>query len=148
MQNAPHILHWRFRYCHQYARQRMNDAACNGSTTVSVLQPRYMSRTVYSHTPTRLPLLLGHLNKSPPPQAITLRCNAYHPPNMPIRTDKEVHNQRLIVGLTTALLVLCYVLYFLRILSRKVLKTPLWIDDWFMLFALVRFHCQLNRARD
>ena len=56
---------------------------------------------------------------------------------MPTRTDKEVRNQKLVIGLTTILLVLCYFLYFLRILSRKLLRTPLWIDDWFMLFALV-----------
>ena len=66
---------------------------------------------------------------------------------MLVRTDKEIHNQRLIVGLTTALLALCYVFYFLRILSRKLLNTPLWIDDWVMLVALVRSHRQLNRAR-
>lgn len=53
------------------------------------------------------------------------------------RADKEVYNLKLIIGITTTLLVLCYTFYFLRILSRKVLKTPLWIDDWFMLFALV-----------
>ena len=59
---------------------------------------------------------------------------------MSVRTDKEVRNQKLIVGLTTTALVLCYLFYFLRILSRKLLKTPLWIDDWFMLFALVRLY--------
>lgn len=60
------------------------------------------------------------------------------------RTDKEVRNQKLIIGLTTTLLVLCYFLYFLRILSRKLLQTPLWIDDWFMLFALVGFYARFE----
>ena len=63
---------------------------------------------------------------------------------MSARTDKEVRNQKLILGLTTTLLVMCYFLYFLRILSRKLLQTPLWIDDWFMLFALVRFCAPLD----
>ncbi|KAG7005251.1 hypothetical protein G7Y79_00021g051180 [Physcia stellaris] len=53
-----------------------------------------------------------------------------------VRTEKEIYNQKLIIGLTTTLLILCYTFYFLRILSRKLLQTPLWIDDWFMLFAL------------
>ena len=67
---------------------------------------------------------------------------------MAVRTDNEVRNQKLIVGLTTILLVLCYSFYFLRIFSRKVLNTPLWIDDWFMLFALVRFYTQLRPPFD
>lgn len=62
---------------------------------------------------------------------------------MPIRTDQEIRNQKLIIGLTTALLVLCYSFYFLRILSGKLLQTPLWIDDWWMLFALVKVDTQL-----
>lgn len=61
---------------------------------------------------------------------------------MSSRTDEEIRNQKLILGVTTTLLVLCYFLYFLRILSRKLLKTPLWIDDWFMLFALVGYYAQ------
>ncbi|KAF2230403.1 hypothetical protein EV356DRAFT_519935 [Viridothelium virens] len=51
-------------------------------------------------------------------------------------TAHERHNQILIIGLTTTLLALCWILYCLRIVSRKVWRTPLWIDDWFMLFAL------------
>lgn len=56
------------------------------------------------------------------------------------RTHDEAHNQSLILGLTTTLVVLCYCLYLLRILSRKALRTPLWIDDWAMFFALVCLH--------
>ena len=63
---------------------------------------------------------------------------------MSVRTDKEVRNQKVIVGITTTLLILCYFFYFLRILTRKLLKTPLWIEDWFMLFALVRFNAELR----
>ena len=67
---------------------------------------------------------------------------------MSSRTDKEIRNQKLILGLTTTLLVLCYFLYFLRILSRKLLQTPLWIDDWFMLFALVGYYAQYEFQSD
>ena len=53
------------------------------------------------------------------------------------RSEDETYHQKLILGITTTLLCLCYILYFFRILSRKLLQAPLWIDDWFMLFALV-----------
>ena len=53
-------------------------------------------------------------------------------------TPQEAHNQRLIIGLTTALLALCWILYLLRLVSRRVCRTPLWVDDWFMAFCLVR----------
>ena len=56
---------------------------------------------------------------------------------MRAQTKDETHNQRLMLGVTTMLLLLCYCLYALRILSRKLLKVGLWIDDWWMLFCLV-----------
>lgn len=67
---------------------------------------------------------------------------------MDSRTDRETHNQKLILGPTTVLIVLCYIFYFLRILSRKLLQTPLWIDDWFMLFALVGYYASYEFQSD
>lgn len=60
------------------------------------------------------------------------------------RTVEEKYNQRLIIGITTVLLVLCYIFFFLRILSRRLLQTPLWYDDWYMLFALVIPMAEVN----
>ena len=48
----------------------------------------------------------------------------------------EAHNQAVIIGITTALISICCVLYCLRIFARRLMKVPLWIDDWWMLFAL------------
>lgn len=62
-------------------------------------------------------------------------------------TNEEAYNQRLILGLTTTLLALCYAFYFLRILSRKLLETALWFDDWFMLLALVGLLVQAFYAK-
>ena len=53
-------------------------------------------------------------------------------------TPEEARNQALIIGVTTALLVICILTYILRLVSRRVLHTPLAVDDWFMLFTLAR----------
>lgn len=50
--------------------------------------------------------------------------------------DSQV-NRNTTLGVTTTLLSLCYISYALRIASRKVLKTGMWWDDWWMLGVLV-----------
>ena len=46
-------------------------------------------------------------------------------------------NRNTTVGVTTALLSLCYISYAIRVTSRKILKSGMWWDDWWMLGVLV-----------
>lgn len=47
-------------------------------------------------------------------------------------------NRDTTIGVVTTLLALCLISYAVRITSRKVLKSGLWWDDWWMLGVLVR----------
>lgn len=53
-------------------------------------------------------------------------------------------NQDMTIGVTTTLLTLCIISYVVRIVSRKVMKSGLWLDDYWMAFVLVYLPTKLH----
>lgn len=53
------------------------------------------------------------------------------------------HRQHVIIGITTAVLVLAIISYILRLAARRVSRAGFWYDDWFMGAGLVRENSHL-----
>jgi hypothetical protein len=61
-------------------------------------------------------------------------------------TAEAQYYQRLTIGVTVPLLTLSYVTFTLRLLSRRLMKAALWLDDWLMLLAVVSMHIRGRRC--
>lgn len=54
-----------------------------------------------------------------------------------LTSESQAHNERLILGVTTATLILAILSYLLRLLARRISNARYWYDDGLMLLGLV-----------
>ena len=75
----------------------------------------------------------GHLSHKTP-YTTPLRASS----SIEMSINEVSHRQHVIIGITTAVLVLAIISYVLRLAARRMSRAAFWYDDWLMGAGLVR----------